>query len=85
MASTQRAQLPQDKEEECEGVTERERENGRNKAGGRYRDAEMIQRERKKRKKGEEEKEGRDEGGRTLRRKSKEGSSTVIGRGQITY
>lgn len=45
----------------------------------------MIQRERKKRKKGEQEKEGRDEGGRTLRRKSKEGSSTVIGRGQITY
>lgn len=68
----------------------RERENGWNKAGGR---AEMLQREKEQRTQGvggggrrrvRKRKRGRGEGERTWRRKSKEGRSTVIGRGQIT-
>ena len=65
-------------------MRERERESGGDNAGGR---AETLHRERERTQSvgGGGRRRGCDEGERKLRRKSKEGRSTVIGRRQITY
>lgn len=97
VASPQRAQLPHRQRErvwksDVDGcIGGKERKNGGNNAGG----VETLQREREKKSRrhrvcedrgrgARRGKEGRDEEERTLRRKSKEGSSIVIGRRQIT-